>query len=97
MKERGRKILETCLREKSKNPIDIFNNIAQMDFIRTHGPEHHVLDGAALLTAFYNAGGNIDLHYWINDVFVRAVGGMDFSKYDIGYVFYENKRIFSRY
>ncbi|MBP3397862.1 MAG: hypothetical protein J6K82_02940 [Alphaproteobacteria bacterium] len=38
-------------------------------------------------------GGNIDLRYWINDVFVRAVGGMDFSKYDIGYVFYENNKL----
>ncbi len=23
-------------------------NIAKMDFIRMHGPEHHILDGAAL-------------------------------------------------
>ena len=26
-----------------------------------HGPEHHVMVGAALLTAYKNAGGNIDL------------------------------------
>lgn len=26
-----------------------------------HGPEHHVLDGACLLMAFYNAGGKIDI------------------------------------
>ena len=61
MEERGKKIIEACLQESSTNPIDIFYHIAQMDFIRMHGPEHHVLDGAALLTAFYNAGGKIDL------------------------------------
>ena len=27
-----------------------------------HGPEHHVMVGAALLTAYKNAGGDIDLH-----------------------------------
>lgn len=26
-----------------------------------HGPEHHTLDGACLLMAFYNAGGKIDI------------------------------------
>lgn len=48
MEDRAKKIIEACLHEKSKTPLDIFNNIAQMDFVRIHGPEHHVLDGAAL-------------------------------------------------
>ena len=61
MEERAAKIVEACLKETSKNPIEIFRNITQMDFVRMHGPEHHILDGSALLTAFYNAGGNIDL------------------------------------
>ena len=26
-----------------------------------HGPEHHVLDGVALLVAFYNAGGKLEI------------------------------------
>lgn len=26
-----------------------------------HGPEHHILDGASLLVAYKNAGGNIDI------------------------------------
>ena len=49
MEDRARKIIEACLQEKSKKPVDIFLNIAHMDFVRIHGPEHHVLDGAALL------------------------------------------------
>ncbi len=73
MEERGKKIIEACLQEKSKNPVDIFYNIAGMDFVRVHGPEHHVLDGAALLTAFYNAGGNIDLQNSLNELMKRGL------------------------
>ena len=45
---KSKKIIQVCLQEKSTNPVKIFNTIAHMDFIRMHGPEHHVLDGAAL-------------------------------------------------
>ncbi len=30
-------------------------------FCHMHGPEHHVMTGASLLTAYKNAGGDIDL------------------------------------
>lgn len=73
MEERAKKIIETLLREKSKNPIEIFLNITHKDFIRIHGPEHHVLDGAALLTTFYNAGGNIDLSVSLNELMKRGL------------------------
>ncbi len=73
MEERAKKIIEACLQEKSKNPIDIFYNIAQMDFVRIHGPEHHVLDGAALLTAYYNAGGKIELQTSLNELMKRGL------------------------
>ena len=61
MEERVKNIVEACLREQSCDVVEIFRRIAQSDAVRIHGPEHHVLDGAALLTAFYNAGGSIDL------------------------------------
>ncbi len=73
MEERAKKIIDACRQEKSKNPVDIFNGIAQMDFIRIHGPEHHVLDGAAVLIAFYNAGGNIDLYNSLNELIKRGL------------------------
>ena len=73
MEERIKKIVEACLQEKSKNPIEIFYNIAHKDFIRMHGPEHHVLDGAALLTAYYNAGGNIELQESLNELKKRGL------------------------
>ena len=73
MEDRARKIVEACLQEKSNNPIEIFCNIAKLDFIRIHGPEHHVLDGAALLTAFCNAGGKIDLPTALNELMKRGL------------------------
>lgn len=73
MEERVKQIMEMCLIEKSKNPIEIFNSIAHKDFVRIHGPEHHVLDGAALLTAFYNAGGKIDLPESLNELMRRGL------------------------
>ena len=73
MEDRAKNIVEACLQEKSKNPIDIFYNIAHKDFVRIHGPEHHVLDGAALLTAFYNAGGKINLSESLNELMRRGL------------------------
>jgi len=61
IQERGQMIIEDCLKEKVTDPVRIFRNLANKEYIRIHGPEHHILDGASVLTAFYNAGGNIDL------------------------------------
>ncbi len=73
MEERVNKIIEACNQEKSKNPIEIFNNIAHREFVRIHGPEHHILDGAALLTAFHNAGGDIDLPESLSELMKRGL------------------------
>ncbi len=73
MEDRATKIIEACLCETSKNPIEIFCHIAQKDFVRIHGPEHHVLDGAALLAAFYNAGGKIDLQAALDELMKRGL------------------------
>ncbi len=73
MEDRAKKIIEACLQEKGKSPIDIFCNIAKQEFVRIHGPEHHILDGAALLTAFYNAGGEIDLPESLNELMKRGL------------------------
>lgn len=54
-------IWHVCLSEKSKNPIEIINKIMKMPFCHMHGPEHHIIVGSALLTAYKNAGGDIDL------------------------------------
>lgn len=50
-----------CLSEPSKDPIAVLNRLMALPFCHMHGPEHHVLVGMALLTAYHNAGGAIDL------------------------------------
>lgn len=54
-------ILELCLRETSKDPVAVLEAMMSLPFCHMHGPEHHVMVGAALLTAYKNAGGDIDL------------------------------------
>lgn len=73
MEDRVKKIVQACLLEQSKNPVEIFERIAKQDFVRIHGPEHHILDGAALLTAFYNAGGSIDLEGSLDEIAKRGL------------------------
>ncbi len=54
-------IIRHCLNSPSKNPIALMQEIMALPEIGMHGPEHHILVGAALLTAYKNAGGEIDL------------------------------------
>ena len=55
-------IIGLCVAETSKDPVAIIEKMMAMPFCHMHGPEHHVMVGAALLTAYKNAGGDIDLH-----------------------------------
>lgn len=55
-------IFGVCLSETSKNPIEIINKMMSLPFCHMHGPEHHIMVGAALLTAYKNSGGSIDLN-----------------------------------
>ena len=61
IEEKAKRIIEEIQQEKGCNPVRIFKNMALKDYISIHGPEHHILDGACILTAFYNAGGRIQL------------------------------------
>lgn len=54
-------IFGVCLAETSKNPVQILNRLMRLPFCHMHGPEHHILVGASLLTAYRNAGGDADL------------------------------------
>lgn len=65
-------IVGLCMKEKSKNPIEIINNMMEQPFCHMHGPEHHVMVGAALLTAYKNAGGGIDLHSALIEMMSRG-------------------------
>ena len=54
-------IVKICLEETSDDPVEIMEKLMSQPFCHMHGPEHHVMVGAALLTAYKNAGGDIDL------------------------------------
>ena len=62
VEEKAIKIIEDIKQEPGYNPVLIFKNMARKDYISIHGPEHHILDGASLLMAYYNAGGAIDIN-----------------------------------
>lgn len=65
-------IIELCLKEASKNPVEIIEKMMEQPFCHMHGPEHHVMVGAALLTAYKNAGGDIDLHQALVEMMGRG-------------------------
>lgn len=54
-------IIEVCMNTDSSDPIHIFEQLIALPFCHMHGPEHHIIVGSALLTAYRNAGGNIEL------------------------------------
>ena len=61
IQDKAELIIKDIKLEKGTNPIQIFKKIAQKVYVSMHGPEHHILDGASLLVAYKNAGGNIDI------------------------------------
>lgn len=65
-------VIGACLAENSKNPVEIMEKLMSMPFCHMHGPEHHVMVGSALLTAYKNAGGNIDLDKALLEMYRRG-------------------------
>ena len=65
-------IIGLCMEESSANPIAIIEKMMAMPFCHMHGPEHHVMVGAALLTAYKNAGGDIDFHKALIEIMDRG-------------------------
>ncbi len=65
-------ILGVCLAETSKDPAAILGRMMDLPFCHMHGPEHHVMAGAALLTAYRNAGGDVDLPAALEEMISRG-------------------------
>ena len=65
-------IFGLCLSETSRDPIVILEKMMSMPFCHMHGPEHHVMVGAALLTAYKNAGGEVDLQKALHEMYRRG-------------------------
>lgn len=65
-------IIALCMHEDSKNPVEILEKMMSMPFCHMHGPEHHVMVGAALLTAYKNSGGNLELNKALMEIYRRG-------------------------
>ena len=62
----------TCLQHTSRNPLTILRDLMALPLCHMHGPEHHTLVGSALLTAYKNSGGEIDLPSALEELHARA-------------------------
>lgn len=51
VKEKAELIVKDIKKERGTNPVVIFKQIAEKEYVSIHGPEHHILDGASLLVA----------------------------------------------
>lgn len=65
-------ITEYALKTDSKSPALIARDMMKNGYIHMHGPEHHYLVVAALLAAYANAGGAVDLEDALNIARQRA-------------------------
>lgn len=65
-------IIRLCLEETSRNPVEILDKMMNLPFCHIHGPEHHVMVGSALLTAYKNSGGDINLNEALTEMMNRG-------------------------
>ena len=65
-------IFRLCLSSGSTDPIALVQQMMAMPFCHMHGPEHHIMVGAALLTAYRNAGGALDLEQALREIYSRG-------------------------
>lgn len=61
-----------CMSSKSVDPVEIVTGLMRLPGIHMHGPEHHVMVGSVLLTAYRNCGGDIDLGRALDEMAARG-------------------------
>ena len=65
-------IPEVCLASESRDPVELVTRLMRLPGMHMHGPEHHVAVGSALLTAYRNCGGDIDLESALEEMAGRG-------------------------
>ena len=65
-------IFTICRTEKGCDPAVILEKLMSQPFCHMHGPEHHIMVGASLLTAYFNAGGDINLDKALKEMYNRG-------------------------
>ncbi|MGN1041097.1 MAG: DUF5714 domain-containing protein [Candidatus Fimimonas sp.] len=72
LQEKYNLIKQALLQEKGTNPTEIAKRVMRKQFVNMHGPEHHFLDGGALMTAIFNAGLPFDLSACLDKLAERS-------------------------
>lgn len=65
-------IVSICMSEQSTNPIALLERMMSLPFCHMHGPEHHIMVSAALITAYHNAGGEVTLPQALSEAIARG-------------------------
>ncbi|MCI7144861.1 MAG: DUF5714 domain-containing protein [Clostridiales bacterium] len=65
-------LIGKCAAMDSSNPLEIEDALFREKAVHMHGPEHHTIAGAAVLTAYRNAGGNLDLSKALREMISRG-------------------------
>lgn len=65
-------IRQRCLEAAETDPVVLAERLMQEPTVHMHGPEHHVLVAAALLTAYHNVTGKPGLADGLDKVFQRG-------------------------
>jgi hypothetical protein len=65
-------IKQICMSAESDNPIEILQTMMNDPVINIHGPEHHIMVGSALIAAYKNAGGEIDVKAALDEMQKRG-------------------------
>lgn len=65
-------VKKMCMFSERKNPIEFGDYLMKNNHIYEFGAEHHILVGAALLTCYRNAGGDIDLEKAVDEMIKRG-------------------------
>ena len=65
-------IMDICTAYEDSDALELAGRLMEDPAIRMHGPEHHVMVGSALLTAYKNAGGQIDLQQALSEMMNRG-------------------------
>ena len=65
-------IKQECLNSKTTNPFELLNKIMSFESVPMHGPIHHIIDGACLLSCIHASGVEFDLESALDEMIERG-------------------------
>lgn len=65
-------LMRLCMAQTSTDPVEILEMMMRTSYCPMHGPLHHSLVGMALMTAYHNAGGEVELESGLAELVARS-------------------------